>query len=156
MLCKYTNAAFHAHREAKWFRKWMNEMRGRERDGNVETGGRATEGWATNESDGGGRLAQCHPVRTWAGAGMGMGEGARRIRMEEEEKQTSILLPWCHLGTGTMGRNEQRSGQRKEDTERGQQSIEVSKMPADTAWLRCRWMKGSIEGWRKMDDITKL
>lgn len=34
---------------------------------------------------------------------MGMGEGARRIRMEEEEKQTSILLPWCHLGTGTMG-----------------------------------------------------
>ena len=64
---------------------------------------------------------------------MGTGEGARRIRMEEEEKQTSILLPWCHLGTGTMGRNEQRSGQRKEDTERGQQSVEVRKMPADTA-----------------------
>lgn len=44
---------------------------------------------------------------------MGMGEGARRIRMEEEEKQTSILLPWCHLGTGTVRRNEQQSGQRK-------------------------------------------
>lgn len=65
---------------------------------------------------------------------MGMGEGARRIRMEEEEKQTSILLAWCHLGTGTMGRNEQQSGQRKEDIEniREQQSIGVSKMPADT------------------------
>lgn len=44
---------------------------------------------------------------------MGMGKGARRIRMEEEEKQTSILLPWCHLGTGTMGRNKQQNGQRK-------------------------------------------
>ncbi|KAA8590183.1 hypothetical protein FQN60_014117 [Etheostoma spectabile] len=44
---------------------------------------------------------------------MGMGEGVRRIRMEEKEKQTSILLPWCHLGTGTMRRNEQQSGQRK-------------------------------------------
>lgn len=44
---------------------------------------------------------------------MGMGEGARRIRMEEEAKQTSILLPWCHLGTGTMGRNKHQNGQRR-------------------------------------------
>lgn len=153
MLCTYTNAPFHTHRETKWFRKCMNETRGRERDGNVETGGRATEGWATNESDGGGRLAQCHPVRTWAGAGMGMGEGARRIRMEEEGKQTSILLPWCHLGTGTMKRDTSRGMGREEEgvgNIRGQQSMEVSKMPADRGWVRCRLMKGSVEGfWRE-------
>lgn len=45
---------------------------------------------------------------------MGMGKGARRrIRVKEEEKQTSILLPWCHLGTGIVGRNEQETGQKE-------------------------------------------
>lgn len=83
---------------------------GRKSNGN-ETGGRATEGWATNGSDGGGRLAQCHPVRTCAGAGMG--EGARRIRKKDEEKQTSILLVWCHLGTGIMGCHKCEAGQRR-------------------------------------------
>lgn len=68
--------------------------------------------------------------------------------MEEEQKQTSIVLPWCLLGTGTMGRNEQQNVQKKKDIENvsGHRRIEVSKMPADRGWLRCRWMKGSIEG----------
>ncbi len=55
---------------------------------------------------------------------MGMGEGARRIRMEEEGKQTSILLPWCHLGTGTIGRNEQQNGQRKGSYRKYQRTAE--------------------------------
>lgn len=63
---------------------------------------------------------------------MGMGEGARRIRMEAEEKQTSIVLAWCHLGTGTMGRDERRNGQRRgreTDYQRIDRSVEGSKMP---------------------------
>lgn len=55
---------------------------------------------------------------------MGMGEGARRIRMEEEEKQTSIPLPWCHLGTGTAWRNEQQNGQRKGRNRKYQRTTE--------------------------------
>lgn len=38
------NAAFNTNTDGKRFRKWMNEVRGRERDVNVKTGGRATEG----------------------------------------------------------------------------------------------------------------
>lgn len=56
---------------------------------------------------------------------MGIGKGARRIRMEVEEKQSSTLLPWCHLGTGSMER------QTEEEDKRGQQSMEVSEMPAE-------------------------
>lgn len=54
-----------------------------------------------------------------------MGKGARRrIRMKEEEKQTSILLPWWHLGIGIMGRNEQETGQRKGRWEKYQRIAE--------------------------------
>lgn len=62
---------------------------------------------------------------------MGMGKGARRIRMEVEEKQTSILLPWCHLGTGSMERQTNSRMGREEEDKRGQQSMEVSKMPVE-------------------------
>lgn len=85
---------------------------------------------------------------------MGMGKGARRIRMEVEEKQTSTLLPWCHLGTGSMERQTSSRMGREEEDKRGQQSMEVSKMPAERGWLRCRFMTGSVEGcWREKSMI---
>lgn len=35
-------------------------------------------------------------------------------KKKEEEKQTSVPLPWCHLGTGTMGRKgRERAAKRK-------------------------------------------
>lgn len=44
---------------------------------------------------------------------MGTGEGVRTIRIEEEEKETSIPLPWCHVGTVAQNATAERAEKRK-------------------------------------------
>lgn len=61
---------------------------------------------------------------------MGMGKGARRIRMEVGEKRSSILLQWCHLGTGSLERQTNSRMGREAEDKRGGQSVEVRAMPA--------------------------